>query len=80
MLDEIRAILIDNLPIESIDIIDNSYQHKGHAGYTGGISHIKIVITSTELTEMPPLARTRKINSLLTKYFDIIHSIEVQVC
>lgn len=56
----IRAALQGLAPI-SLQIIDESHKHAGHAGARDGRGHFAVEITSEVFTGLAPLARHRRV-------------------
>jgi BolA protein len=48
----------------SVDLIDESEQHRGHAG-SGGGGHYRVTIVSEQFAGQPPLARHRAVYAAL---------------
>lgn len=60
IIDRIKAALKANYNPEQLEIVDESYQHAGHAGH-GEYSHLLIKISFAPFKEMSRLERTRKL-------------------
>ena len=56
---------LETLSPESIDLVDESGQHVGHAGAASGGSHFNLTIVSAQFAGMGTLARPRKIYAVL---------------
>lgn len=64
--DRIRAKLVEALAPASLDIVDESHKHKGHAGYReGGESHFHVTIVSDRFEGEGRVARQRLVYGLL---------------
>lgn len=50
---------------ESIELLDESGQHIGHAGAASGGSHFSLVIVSAQFAGLGTLARHRKVYEVL---------------
>ncbi len=50
---------------QAFELIDNSWQHAGHAGNTMGGSHLDIRITSEAFKGIPTLKRHRMVHDVL---------------
>jgi BolA protein len=59
-IDSIKAALKANYNPEQLEIVDESYQHAGHAGH-GKYSHLLIKLSLAPFKEMSRLDRTRKL-------------------
>ena len=63
--EQIRARL-DALRPEQIELVDESEQHRGHAGYrAGGGTHWRLTIVAREFAGKPTLARHRMVYQAL---------------
>ena len=64
--EEIRNALQDVFHPTQLDVIDESEQHRGHAGYQeGGESHFHVVIRAEAFSGQSRIARHRSIHSAL---------------
>jgi BolA protein len=64
--DTITKKLKDAFTPESIDVVDESHLHEGHAGHRpGGQSHFRIDIVSLAFTGKSRIDRHRMINAVL---------------
>lgn len=64
--DSIRAKLTGALAPASLDIVDESDQHKGHAGYReGGESHFRVTVVSDAFKGESRVARQRRVYAAL---------------
>ena len=77
----IHNILKKNISDFSIQIVDNSYLHKGHNDFNGeGETHITINLQTNSKLKINRLSIHRQINSLLQKEFEIgLHSLEIKI-
>ena len=78
--DEIHKKLINELQIESIDIVDNSHKHKGHRFFSAEKFHLHLKIKSLYLSSLPRISAQKMImkvlsNDLKTK----IHALEISI-
>ena len=62
---KIEKILIDFFQPVSINLIDESHQHAGHAGAASGLSHYRLIIQSNKLNGLTSLAQHRLIYQVL---------------
>lgn len=63
---ELRAALETAFQVQRLDIIDESEQHRGHAGYQeGGESHFRVRIAAPELAGMARLQRHRAVHAAI---------------
>jgi BolA protein len=66
VIEEIEARLTAAFSPESLEVIDESEAHRGHAGYSpDGASHLRIVIRAAVLGPMTRLARHRAVHDAL---------------
>jgi BolA family transcriptional regulator, general stress-responsive regulator len=56
-LDRIRGCLETGLQPESLELIDDSHLHAGHAGARDGRGHFRVYIVSKQFANMRPLQR-----------------------
>lgn len=79
--DEMATKLEKAFSPEHIEIIDESEQHRGHAGYQeGGESHFHITLKAKIFTKMSRLERHRAIHKALgDDIIDRIHALALTV-
>lgn len=77
---KIEKILTDALEITSIEVINESHKHIGHAGDNGtGQTHFKLLIVSPDFEDVPRVARQKRILSLLSGLFDEgLHALSIK--
>ena len=64
--DEIRAKLDDTFQPSALSVLDESEQHRGHAGYQeGGQSHFRVAITADAFKDMTRIERHRAVHAAL---------------
>jgi len=80
MQDRIAAKLTRGLHPESLDIVDESHLHKGHAGaHPGGESHFRVRIVAEGFAGKSRLARHRMVYDLLGEELAAgVHALAVQ--
>lgn len=62
MQDTLRSKLTANFSPESIDIVDESYKHRGHAGFKPeGETHFKVAMVSTQFEGKSRVERQRMV-------------------
>ena len=61
----IRAALEAALAPVSLEVVDESHKHAGHAGARDGRGHFAVSITSEAFAGLAPLARHRKVYAAL---------------
>lgn len=77
-MENMRSLLADLEPI-SLDIIDESHKHAGHAGARGGGGHYVLNIVSKQFTGKNTVARHRMIYSALQPMMkQEIHALTIQ--
>lgn len=63
-----------------LDVIDESHEHVGHAGYQGGGRHFAIIIHSHMLQSISRVEAHRKIYALFNDLMpDKIHALRIQI-
>lgn len=79
--DQIIAALEATFSPQTLDVIDESEAHRGHAGYQeGGESHFRIVIRAPIFGDMSRVARHRAIHAALgADLVGQIHALSVDV-
>ena len=69
-----------NILLESINIEDKTFIHKGHKTNQDGKFHLKLTIMSQELKKMNKIQSTKKIYSILGEELKkYIHSIQILI-
>jgi BolA protein len=64
--DLIRSKLTEAFTPESLDVVDESHQHEGHAGHRpGGQSHFRVYIVAQAFAGKSRIERHRMINQAL---------------
>ena len=64
--DEIKAALVKGLDPASVEVINESHRHAGHAGDDGsGESHWRLVIDAPSLADQSRIARHRAVHDAL---------------
>ncbi len=78
---EIRAALERSFDAQSLEVIDESEAHRGHAGYPeGGQSHFRVRIRSDALTPLSRIARHRAIHTAIgSDLIGRIHALAIEV-
>ncbi|MEO0915657.1 MAG: BolA family protein [Pseudomonadota bacterium] len=79
--DEIRAKLEQAFQPSALSVLDESEQHRGHAGYQeGGQSHLRITIAAPAFAEMTRIARHRAVHDALGKdLIGRIHALALEI-
>lgn len=60
-IERLRAALAVAFPDASVDLVDESHLHAGHAGARSGRGHFRLAITCEAFAGLTPLARHRKV-------------------
>ncbi len=81
MADEMRRRIEAGLSPQSLEIIDESECHRGHAGYReGGESHFLVVLRAPELAGMSRIARERAVHKALgPEIMGRIHALSLKI-
>ena len=61
----IKQLLIDNLNADSVDVIDESHKHAGHAGAKTGLGHFEVHIVANAFADKSLLERHRMVYDAL---------------
>ena len=81
VIEEIETRLRDVFNPSTLEVVDESEQHRGHAGYQeGGQSHFRVEITADTFDAMGRVARHRAIhNALGEELIGRIHALALHV-
>jgi len=79
--EKIRARLEERFDVQTLDVIDESEAHRGHAGFQeGGESHFRVRIKAPEFAEMSRISRHRAIHDALGKdLMTQIHALTLEI-
>ena len=79
--EEIRLRLTQAFSPQTIDVVDESEKHRGHAGYReGGQSHFQVHIVSEAFEGMSRIARHRSVHDALGKeLMSRIHALALRI-
>ena len=76
----IKKKISEEVNFEKLEIQDKTYLHVNHKGHTKDKFHIKLVIESSELSNMSRLLSTKKIYKILQEELKKnIHSIQIEL-
>lgn len=64
-IERIRDLLTRELAPLQLDVEDESYRHKGHAGAQDGRGHFRVTVVSSNFIGAAPLARHRMVYAAL---------------
>lgn len=77
--EKIEAKLRRALDPESMDLIDDSHKHAGHAGSRGGAGHYDLTIVSEKFSGLNTVGRHRLIYAALADMMpDEIHALSIK--
>ena len=74
MINEIKDRLSGQIDSEDLDILDES---PNHGGYTGAVSHIKIIIVSIQFDGLSLIKRHKLVYKALGPFVPKIHAISI---
>jgi len=79
--DEIKTRLQEVFEPRVLEVLDESEQHVGHAGYReGGQSHFRVVIADPQFGPMSRIARHRAVHEALGRELvGRIHALALQI-
>ena len=76
----VKKKLTNEIVIEKINVEDKSFLHKNHKGNDGNKFHLKITISSSELSKLRKIDSNRKIYKILeTELEKYIHSLQLLI-
>ena len=77
---EIEEKLKSNIKFENLEIIDNSYKHKGHKFYSKDKFHLHLKIKSIYLKSISRVSAQKKIMKILREDLKHkIHALEITI-
>jgi stress-induced morphogen len=75
----IEKRLRESLTIQSLEIIDESHLHVGHAGAASGGGHFQVIITAVDFEDLNTLARHRLVYKALEDAMETdIHALSIK--
>ncbi len=78
MQERIYTILQQEFQPTELEVINESYKHQGHAGYSeNGDSHFRVVISSSSLSGLTKLQAHRAIYKALGGVMERIHALSI---
>lgn len=79
--EEIRQKLSETFAPDALEVVDESEQHRGHAGYQeGGQSHFRVRIAAETFGPMSRIARHRAVHEALGKdLIARIHALALEI-
>lgn len=60
-IDEIRSRIAGALDAEHVEVQDDSEQHRGHAGASGGAGHYTVIVVAEKFSGLDRIARHRAV-------------------
>ena len=77
----IKKKLMENLGLDSVDVLNNSHLHKNHiSSPKSGISHFKIIIHDKDFHNLARVQSHQKIYKCLSEEIDsFIHALEIEI-
>lgn len=81
MINKITEKLIEAFAPEHIEVVDESHQHIGHAGYReGGNTHFRVVMNASSLAGQSRVEQQRSIYKVLAPEFARgLHALALEV-
>jgi BolA family transcriptional regulator, general stress-responsive regulator len=74
-----RTLLAAAFAPDSLEVIDDSHKHVGHAGARDGRGHFTVDIVSEAFAGKPPLVRHRAVYAALGRMMeDDIHALSIR--
>ncbi|HEY8517489.1 MAG TPA: BolA family protein [Candidatus Binatia bacterium] len=58
---ELERRIVEALEAEHVEVLDDSAQHRGHAGARGGAGHYTVIVVSRKLEGLDRVARHRAV-------------------
>ena len=78
--DEIKKKIENNINLESVEIIDNSYKHRNHKSFSSDKFHVKLIIKSSHLKSISRLSAQKQIMKILKHDLKTkIHALEIRI-
>jgi BolA family transcriptional regulator, general stress-responsive regulator len=66
-------------PLQHLEVINESDQHHGHAGYTDGQTHFRVKIVSPRMDGLPRVARHRLVYDALRDVIPMgVHALAIE--
>lgn len=79
--DQMREKLEAAFAPDTLEVIDESHQHAGHAGAReGGESHFRVVMTAAALADLNRVARSRAVHKVLEEELaEQVHALALEL-
>lgn len=80
MTEKIEKKLRDHFDIRHIEVINESYMHRGHAGDDGsGESHFKLILSAPDFEGQNRVAAQRMVFRALDEEMRYIHALSIKI-
>lgn len=77
--EKIRSALVAAFAPVSLEVVDDSHRHAGHAGAQDGRGHFRVDIVSPAFAGLAPLARHRAVYAALGELMRTdVHALSIQ--
>jgi BolA protein len=74
----IEALLRERLDATDVQVIDESHQHRGHAGAAGGAGHFRVVVVSPRFAGLSLVQAQRLVYAAVGEMMDgEIHALAI---
>ena len=78
--DLIKKKINNEIDIENIEIIDNSYKHKGHTSFSPEKVHLHLIVKSKYLSALSRINAQKMIMKILSEDLKTkIHALEITI-
>ena len=78
--DQIKKKINNEIDIENIEIIDNSYKHKGHKSFSPEKAHLHLIVKSKYLSTLSRINAQKTIMKILSEDLKTkIHALEITI-
>ncbi|MFL2876134.1 MAG: BolA family protein [Candidatus Pelagibacter sp.] len=78
--DQIKKKINNEIDIENVEIIDNSYKHKGHKSFSPEKFHLHLKVKSTYLSTLSRIKAQKMIMKILSEDLKTkIHALEITI-
>ena len=78
--DQIKKKINNEIDIENVEIIDNSYKHKGHKSFSPEKFHLHLKVKSTYLTTLSRIKAQKMIMKILSEDLKTrLHALEITI-
>ena len=78
--DQIKKKINNEIDIENVEIIDNSYKHKGHKSFSPEKFHLHLKVKSTYLSALSRVNAQKMIMKILSEDLKTrLHALEITI-